>query len=365
MSKKSIRVFGNPQNFTGYGNATQSICLSLDRIDIPKKYIFSGPNKDFIKKLKNSNCNPSIDLYIHTPPFSKHLSKNYKIGYFYWEADRLPKIWGKDINRTLNEVWAPCNLVKEACLKAGFKGPIKIIPTPSINPVSYEEIQIPSKFKDLVLDDNIFKFYSIFQWNERKGYNKLIRGYYEEFSSKDNVILILKVNPIKHSNHGVQKITNDILKIKSLVKRTKKDLPKIFVSTDYVDRATLDAIHHTCDAFVLPHHGEGWGMPIHDAVNHQNFIITTKFGGITEWLNDDNSFVINHNLIPVKKMDWNPWYDSYQNWANPSLSSLKQCMRFCFDKHSDLNYKRQNLKNIINLFTLDTCAANIKKALDI
>ena len=177
------------------------------------------------------------------------------------------------------------------------------------------------------------------------------------------MILILKVNPIKHSGHGIQKIRNDILKIKSLVKRAKKDLPKIFVSTDYVDRATLDALHHTCDAFVLPHHGEGWGMPIHDAVNHQNFIITTKFGGITEWLNNDNSFIINHSLIAAKKMDWNPWYDSYQRWANPNLSSLKHCMRFCFDKHSDLNYKRQNLKNIINLFTLDACAENIKKAL--
>lgn len=363
MQNKSIRVIGNPQNFTGYGNATQTICLAIDKLNIPVKYEFSGPNQRFIEKLKNHSCDPNINLYINTPPFLTNNVKGYKIGYFYWEADRLPKVWEKNIKKSLDEIWAPCNLVKKACLKAGFKGPIKIIPTPGFDKANEKNIQIPSGFDNLVLDDSVFKFYSIFQWNKRKGYHKLIQGYYEEFSSKDNVILILKVNPIKHSGHGVQKIRNDILRIKSLVKRNKKDLPKIFVSTDYVDKNVIQSIHHTCDAFVLPHHGEGWGMPIHDAINHQNFIITTKFGGITEWLNDDNSFIINHSLIAVEKMDWNPWYGPYQKWANPSVSSLRQNMRLCFEKKNELSYKRENLKNIINLFTLDACAENIKKAL--
>ena len=117
METGGIRVFGNPQNFTGYGNATQAFCLSLDKLDIPKKYVFSGPNKYFSERLNKYSCNPNVDLYIHTPPFSAHRSNNYKIGYFYWEADRLPDVWAKDINRSLNEIWAPCELVKKACLK--------------------------------------------------------------------------------------------------------------------------------------------------------------------------------------------------------------------------------------------------------
>lgn len=365
MKFGGIRIFGNPQNFTGYGNATQTLCLSMEKLDIPREYVFSGPNKSFAEKLTRHNCSPNVDLYIQTPPFSAHRSNNYKIGYFYWEADRLPDVWARDINRSLDEIWAPCELVKKACLKANFRGPIKIIPTPNVAKASSEKIQIPSKFKELVLDDNVFKFYSIFQWNKRKGYNKLIKGYYEEFSSKDNVVLILKVNPIKHSGHGIQRIRNDILKIKSMVKKTKKDLPKIFVSTEYLSRSAIESLHNSCDAFVLPHHGEGWGMPIHDAINHQNFIITTKFGGITEWLNNDNSFIINHSLVAVEKMDWNPWYEPYQRWANPSLSSLKQNMRLCFENKYKLSYKKENLKNIINLFTLDACSVNIKRALNI
>ena len=38
----------------------------------------------------------------------------------------------------------------------------------------------------LILLKNIFKFYSIFQWNERKGWRELLGAYLDEFSSKDN-----------------------------------------------------------------------------------------------------------------------------------------------------------------------------------
>lgn len=365
MKIDSLRVFGDPQNFTGYGNATQAISLALNNLDIPIKYVFSGPNKDFINNLKTYNCSPKADLYIHTPPFEKHRTNNYKIGYFYWEADRLPIRWEKDIIKNLDEIWAPCNLVKSACLRAGFKGPIRIIPTPNLNSLSDKKIQIPSEFKDLVLSDNTFKFYSIFQWNERKGYQKLIRGYYEEFSSKEDVILILKVNPINHPGHGLQKIKEDILKIKASVSLRQKKLPKIFLSTDYVDRPTIDSIHRTCDAFVLPHHGEGWGMPIHDAIVNKKFIITTKFGGITEWLNNDNAFIIDHNMIAVQKMNWNPWYGPYQKWANPSLGSLRRQMRLCFEGKDKFDYKKENLEKVIDRLTINACTLDIKKALNL
>jgi len=360
MKKKALRVFGNPQNFTGYGNATQAISLAISKSEIPAKYILSGRNKSFVKNLEEHACDPNVDLYIQTPPFSGHRSNNYKIGYFYWEADTLPAMWAKDIKKSLDEIWAPCNLVKQACIKAGFKGPIHILPTPSIPTKGFGEIQIPTKFKDLVLDKSVFKFYSIFQWNERKGYNKLIRSYYEEFDSSDNVILIIKASPIDHPMHGVQKIKDDILKIKSLVRRTKKDLPRIFLITDYLDRSTIDSLHHTCDAFVLPHHGEGWGMPIHDAVNHGNLIITTKYGGITEWLNNDNAFIIDHSIVPVSKMNWNPWYNESQRWANPSSNSLKKQMRICFSNKDKFDYKKENLLAVSELLTIEKCSENIK-----
>jgi len=358
-----IRVFGNPQDCNGYGHATQNICKALSDSKIPAKFVFSGPNKDFADNLSQNAKSPKVDLYIQTPPFKEHRSNNYKIGYFYWEADLLPKVWASDINKSLDEIWVPCELTKRSCVLAGFKKRIEILPTPAKSPIFKSPIQLSGYNDKLRISDNTFKFYSIFQWNERKGYNKLLRAYYEEFSEKENVVLILKVNPIRHALHGLFKINRDIIKIRSSVFSKKRSLPKILLITEQLSEEHLSGLHHSCDAFVLPHRGEGWGMPIHDAINHQNFIITTKFGGITEWLTESNSFLIDHSLTRVTPMNWNPWYAEYQSWANPSLTSLKMLMRNCFDKRKEFDYKKANLLDLSQKFTIKECSNNLEKIL--
>ena len=102
----------------------------------------------------------SIDFYLHAPPYNGHSSFNYKIGYFYWEADSLPGLWVNAIKR-LDEIWAPCELVRKACLKAGFRGPIHIVPTPSDIEIPDATISIPSPLSsEYILSDDVFKFYS-------------------------------------------------------------------------------------------------------------------------------------------------------------------------------------------------------------
>lgn len=359
----SIRVFGNPQMYSGYGQATQNICQAISDSRVDAKFVFSGPNKSFSENLVNLDISPKIDLYIQPPPFNCHRSNNYKIGYFYWEADLLPKRWAKDIVASLDEVWVPCELTKKSCIMAGFKKNIEILPTPAKKPKDNLLVQFAGPNSDLKISDSTFKFYSIFQWNERKGYKTLLRAYFEEFSSKENVILILKVNPINHKLHGLEKIKKDILKIKNSISTKKTNLPKILLITENLSNDIISGIHNSCDAFVLPHRGEGWGMPIHDAINHKNLIITTGFGGVTEWLDEDNSFLIEHSMSSVSEMNWNPWYASYQSWAKPSLFSLRCIMRHCFDKKDLLNYKKENLSKIINKFTIQSCSNNIENIL--
>ena len=176
-----------------------------------------------------------------------------------------------------------------------------------------------------------------------------------------NVILNFKKELEKEENITI--IKSDILKIKRSLSTKKGGLPKILLITKRIPRGQILSIHNSCDAFVLPHYGEGWGMPIHDAINHKNFIITTKFGGITEWLDSKNSFIIDHELTSVSPMNWNPWYSNYQTWAKPSEESARKMMRECFEGREDNDYKRQNLSDIINNFSIEKCSENIENIL--
>jgi glycosyltransferase involved in cell wall biosynthesis len=355
----AIRFFGNTDGISGYSHATRNISTALSNSRLQVSF---GYKRNFFKGLKKFEGNPKIDLYLQTPPFSKHKSKNYKIGYFYWEADTLPKLWAKDIRTSVDELWVPCNLTKRACLKAGFKGPIEVLYTPCDMDMTYSKVSIPSPISDsFVLDDNTFKFYSVFQWNERKGYRTLLKAYYNEFDANENVVLVLKVNPVNYSGHGLSKIKNDILKIKKTI--NKKNLPRIYLITKSLKEEELFGLHKACDAFVLPHHGEGWGMPIHDAMLCDSYVITTKFGGITELLDDSSSFIINHDIRPAKVLDWSPWYGAYQSWARPNCSHLMMLMRKVYANEGEFKTKLEEARCIASSMDLVSFSDKVERIL--
>ena len=358
----AVRFFGKPQGKSGYGNAVINIGLAFSRSKVSSRFDVKKEIKLFGEELDNFRGRPKIDFYLQPPPFSRHKSDNYKIGYFYWEADTLPKLWAKDIKKSVDELWVPCELTRSACSRSGFAGPIEILHTPCNTNIVFSNIAIPSPMtKDLVLSDNTFKFYSVFQWHERKGYNELLRAYCKEFDENDNVILILKVNPIRNTDHYISKIKSDILKIKRMA--NKKNLPKIYLITDHITRDSLLGLHKLCDAFVLPHHGEGWGMPIHDAMLCDSLIVTTKFGGITELLNDDNAFIINHKIRPVRQMSWSPWYHSYQKWAYPEVAHLRVLMRDVYKNKEKYLCKTKKAKSLAVSLNIGSCSLRIEEIL--
>ena len=360
----NIRFFGMPSSKSGYGNATIAFSKLFSDSDINTSFIFpKKSSKHFLNKLNNYKEKCNVDFFLHTPPFSMHKSKNYRIGYFYWETDSLPPTWASDIKKSLDEIWAPCSLVKKACLRAGFRGPIEIVPTPICHEASSSvDRQIPSPVSTkFLVSDGVFKFYSIFQWHKRKGYQELLKAYFSEFSSNDNVILIIKTNPLAGHIGSVDKIKFDILSIKNKI--NKKNPPKIFLITDFLSPPDLSSLHAAGDCFVLPHRGEGWGMPIHEAIAAGNHVITTKYGGITEWLDNDSANIIPHTIGPVRGMEWSPLYRPDQQWAYPSYKCLMKIMRDVYSEPDDFSKKCLKAKNIAKKFNLKHCTGTIEDIL--
>jgi len=51
-------------------------------------------------------------------------------------------------------------------------------------------------------------------------------------------------------------------------------------------------MYHSADAFVLPTRGEGWGVPIAEAMSMALPVIVTNFSGPTAYATPDNSYLI-------------------------------------------------------------------------
>lgn len=313
-------IFNGVKSNSGYGMATEAFKKSFQEIftyKIDYKIIHDIVSYD-------RNINYDIEFILNHPPYPSERAGKYRIIYFYWETDSLPEKWSKNIFDS-DEIWAPCNLVKEVCLKAGYQNPIKIVPTPSIANLNPTDIRLKNNLSKYFLNPNYYKFYSIFQWQPRKGYNELLSAYFDEFKYGEEVVLILKVNLIPGIN--ISNIISEIKKIKNYY----ASRANIFLISDYLSDEDIFSLHKYGDCFVLPHYGEGWGMPIHEAAIFGNPIITTKYGGITDFLTN-NIYYIDHKMVPVSGMDWNRFYSSDQNWAKPDLVSLKKQFRFVFNE---------------------------------
>lgn len=358
---RRVRLFGDIGESSGYGKAVKNFAEAFSQSKVPTKLNFPRSKMNHVSHLSNYQGGTDTDFYLHCPPYAKHRSNNYKIAYFYWEADKLPKNWIKPI-RDVHEIWAPCELVRKACLSSGYTGKIKIVPTPMKRFSLKQKIAIPSYFSnEYILSDEIYKFYSIFQWHERKGYKELLKAYLSEFTSDDNVVLILKVNPLKIKDYDEARISRDILKVKGYL--GKKNYPLIFLSKQIVPTRDIHALHALADCYVSPHHGEGWGMPIHDAMFAGNQIITTKFGGVTEYLNDNSAHLIKHELKPVTGMQWSPLYGSYQKWAYPSVKHLAGIMRDVYVNHDKYEIKSKNASKLAKTMDIESVAKIINREL--
>jgi glycosyltransferase involved in cell wall biosynthesis len=294
--------------------------------------------------------NADIDFFLRPPPWNVGRSRR-KIAYFYWEAIPLPEPWAACLN-SVDEVWAPCNLVSDCCKMAGFKGKIHIIPTPATN-VDFSkvpEMEIPGVTQDF------FKFYSISQWHNRKGWVELLTAFFEEFSSDDKVCLIIKTNPINPLMQN--QITEDVRIIRS--KFSSKATAPLFLIPTIISEAQLLSIHKSAHCYVAPHHGEGWGMPIHDAILAGKQVIATKFGGVVDFLDDEAFHPIPFSMVPVSGMEWNGAYSPTQKWAQPDIVALKSIMRDVFTNHKSYIKKNILMQKSINKLSFDGILEQVK-----
>src|ERR1700733_10011670 len=111
----------------------------------------------------------------------------------------------------------------------------------------------------------------------RKGVDILLRAYADAFSPHDDVSLIFKENGAstfyQHNN-----LMSEILKLKD-----DRSAPDVILLTKEMDDPALASLYRGCDALVLPYRGEGFGMPLIEAMACGRPVITTAAGPALEF----------------------------------------------------------------------------------
>eukprot|EP00927_Polykrikos_kofoidii_P061787 TRINITY_DN56617_c0_g1_i1.p1 TRINITY_DN56617_c0_g1~~TRINITY_DN56617_c0_g1_i1.p1 ORF type:complete len:466 (-),score=57.42 TRINITY_DN56617_c0_g1_i1:214-1539(-) len=250
----------------------------------------------------------------------------FSIGRTMYETNRLPKTWVKRINK-MDEVWVPTKFAVEQFAASGVSRE-KLVAVPEavdtdhFDPAVHEPLELPASEQDL------FRFLSVFKWERRKGWDVLLRAYFEEFSAHDSVILYIKTRAF-HSDSEFEAKVQDF--VKSLGDVAKKPLARHAVLGDDIPLRDLPRLYRAADLFVLPSRGEGWGRPHVEAMSMELPVIATNWSGPTEFLNEECG-------LPLRIAGLQGGGEGIPEahlWAEPSVPHLKQLMRWAVDHREE------------------------------
>lgn len=257
----------------------------------------------------------------------------YSVGRTMYETDRVPDGWVPRINR-MSEVWVPSEFAVAQFVRSGIdRERIVVVPeavdTSLFDPANHEPMDLKKGRKgkgkrdksNATEKDNAFRFLSVFKWEKRKGWDVLLKAYFQEFSADDNVELILKTSRF-HDNTDFEAKIRHIVASASV----KEPLAKYTVIASDLPLRKLPTLYRAVDAFVLPSRGEGWGRPHVEAMAMALPVIATNWSGSTAFLSDNCSLPL--KIDGLSEVDEGP---KGHKWAEPSLSHLRSLMRWVIE----------------------------------
>jgi glycosyltransferase involved in cell wall biosynthesis len=256
------------------------------------------------------NLDIPINLIFSKKNYRLLLSKNICV--FFWELENLPLKWICFL-RIIDEFWVHSDFLFNVLSKYNVN--VKKIPfdlkvkcLPKYNRHNF----------NLPLDK--FIFYFSFDFNSylhRKNPHGLIHTFIKFSKKNKNSFLYIKTtNAMKHED--------DFLILKGLIKNCNN----IRIENIYFTKIQNNSLMACIDCFISLHRSEGFGLLMAEAMMLKIPVIATNYSGNLEFMNQNNSFLVNSHKISVNENEY--IYSSNQKWADPDLNHACKVMDLVF-----------------------------------
>jgi glycosyltransferase involved in cell wall biosynthesis/GT2 family glycosyltransferase/tetratricopeptide (TPR) repeat protein len=262
--------------------------------------------------------------HIGADRFKRHPGALRNIGRTMFETDGLPALWRDQCN-LMDEIWVPSEHNLQTFANAGVD--------------ASKLHKVPETFDAELFDPGVaplavegldgFVFLSMFSWIGRKAWDVLLRAWCKEFGAHDDVTLLLKTDTaISPPGTDCRREVDEF--VRGQLKGDPDKGPRIVVLDRPLELTDLPRLYRAADAFVLASHGEGWGRPYMEAMAMGLPTIATGWSGNLEFMNEDNSYLVDYKLVPAPDDSWLRG----QRWAQPSVSDLRRAMRSLYENRT-------------------------------
>ena len=105
-----------------------------------------------------------------------------------------------------------------------------------------------------------FRVLSIFKWERRKAPDVLVDGFFSAFHDADAELVIHAYRP------SWERGDKDLQRVAERMRPAGNNARLTWLGGVELSRRELRALYAAVDCFALPTRGEGWGLPVHEAL---------------------------------------------------------------------------------------------------
>jgi len=282
-----------------------------------------------------------------------------KAAIYNYETMPLPEMW-KDSYKHLDYILPSSQFSKQVFLEAGWPEEKLVVIPHGIFPEDFlnkEKLDLRNEAK--------FRFLNVSIAHYRKNIPLLVEAYYDAFTHKDDVCLVIKTQVIQTS--GKKKSRFDINVMEALAAVQDKMIRmgrgrETFPMLELIEQKmpSMIPLYNSCDALVSASSAEGFGLPLLEALAAGMIVVAPNCTGQLDFLNKENSL-----LVDVAEMKASPQYQYWtvtdKSWTYiPLKSSLAANMRKAYDDNRKLKdvFEKERLETV-QRFTWKNAAEKI------
>jgi len=264
-------------------------------------------------------CVNGADTDRFAPQMRDLLERTRVIGMWYWELEDFPALHQVGFQH-VDEVWAATDFMRDAIAKHAGDIPVRTV-TPPFPQAGDDPGVLPERF-GIPHDRPWFLFtFDFLSQAARKNPYGLVDSFTRAFGDRppdQRPVLVIKTINAVHYPADAERLRFQVM--------GRDDVRFI---DEYLANDQRHVLVSNCTAFVSLHKAEGLGLTVAEAMAWGKPVITTAYGGVMQFCNEDNAFLVDWVRGYVEETV-GP-YEKGRPWAEPDLEQAAAYMRTVVD----------------------------------
>jgi glycosyltransferase involved in cell wall biosynthesis len=279
------------------------------------------PSADFLRE--NPDCaqlarraqhaqraegDPDVTLRFCYPPVADNMRGVIRGFHSYgWEETGFPVEYTTAFNRRLDVVSVLSRFVEKVLRDSGVRIPMAVTGggVDHLLPVTPQPCRI---------DARGFRFLHVSSCFPRKGVDALLAAYGKAFRDTDDVSLVIKTFPNPH---------NDVEQQLQRLRQQDAGYPHVVIINRDIGLPELVGLYQASHAFVAPSRGEGLGLPMAEAMLFHLPVITTAWGGQTDFCDASTAWLCDYRFAKSQSH----MGIGHSVWAEPDVDHLAALLK--------------------------------------